>query len=53
MKNLTKIRFFGVRQVMLQKNAGTSLLILASVFYNSWIMGLGAVGGCFRLMNSL
>lgn len=35
----------GVGQVMLQNNALTGLLFLVGIFYNSWLMGLGALGG--------
>lgn len=35
----------GVGQVMLQNNALTGLLFLIGIFYNSWIMGLGAMLG--------
>lgn len=45
MKNVAKILIRGVGQVMLQNNALTGLLFLAGVFFNSWIMGLGAVVG--------
>lgn len=45
MKNVAKILLRGVGQVMLQNNAATGLLFLVGVFFNSWIMGLGAVVG--------
>jgi urea transporter len=35
----------GVGQVMLQNNAATGLLFLVGIFYNSWLMGLGAIIG--------
>lgn len=44
-KSTTKILLRGVGQVMLQNNAVTGLLFLTGVFYNSWIMGLGAIVG--------
>lgn len=41
MKTLLK----GIGQVMLQNNAVTGLLFLIGIFYNSWLMGLGALLG--------
>lgn len=35
----------GVGQVMLQNNTLTGLLFLVGIFYNSWLMGIGAIGG--------
>lgn len=35
----------GLSQVMLQNNALTGLLFLIGIFYNSWLMGLGALAG--------
>lgn len=35
----------GVGQVMFQNNAITGLLFLIGIFYNSWIMGIGAILG--------
>ena len=35
----------GMSKIMLQTNEITGLLFLIGIFYNSWIMGLGAVGG--------
>ncbi|NCA77090.1 MAG: hypothetical protein EOM90_12225 [Alphaproteobacteria bacterium] len=35
----------GVGQVMFQNNALTGILFLAGIFYNSWLMGLGAIAG--------
>lgn len=35
----------GMSNIMLQKNEITGLLFLIGIFYNSWIMGLGAVAG--------
>lgn len=40
-----KIILRGVGQVMLQNNSLTGLLFLTGIFYNSWIMGLGAIIG--------
>ncbi|MFA6098718.1 MAG: urea transporter, partial [Patescibacteria group bacterium] len=40
-----KILLRGVSQVMLQNNAFTGALFLFGIFYNSWIMGLGAILG--------
>ncbi|MFA5995560.1 MAG: urea transporter [Patescibacteria group bacterium] len=45
MSNCIKIILRGVGQVMLQNNALTGLLFLAGIFYNSWLMGLGAIAG--------
>lgn len=45
MRNYIKIILRGVGQVMLQNNALTGLLFLAGIFYNSWLMGLGAIAG--------
>ena len=42
-----KIILRGISQVMLQNNAVTGLLFLIGIFYNSWIMGLGALIGVF------
>lgn len=42
---MIKIILRGVSQVMLQNNAFTGLLFLIAIFYNSWIMGLGALIG--------
>lgn len=35
----------GSGQVMLQRNSITGLFFLAGIFYNSWLMGIGAVIG--------
>jgi urea transporter len=35
----------GVSQVMLQNNVLTGFLFLVGIFYNSWLMGLGAILG--------
>ncbi|MFH0776500.1 MAG: urea transporter [Patescibacteria group bacterium] len=35
----------GIGQVMFQNNAWTGLLFLAGIFYNSWLLGLGALLG--------
>lgn len=45
MANYIKTTLRGVGQVMLQNNALTGLLFLAGIFYNSWLMGLGAIAG--------
>lgn len=45
MKNYIQIILRGFGQVMLQNNALTGLLFLAGIFYNSWLMGLGAIAG--------
>src|SRR3989338_10403192 len=45
MQNYIKTMLRGVGQVMLQNNVLTGLLFLAGIFYNSWLMGLGAIAG--------
>lgn len=45
MQNFTTTILRGVGQVMLQNNALTGLLFLVGIFYNSWLMGLGAIAG--------
>lgn len=45
MQSYIKIILRGISQVMLQNNALTGLLFLAGIFYNSWLMGLGAILG--------
>lgn len=45
MKQHLKTILRGIGQVMLQNNALTGLLFLVGIFYNSWIMGLGALLG--------
>lgn len=45
MRDSIKTTLRGVSQVMLQNNALTGLLFLAGIFYNSWLMGLGAIAG--------
>jgi len=45
MQTYLKTILRGVGQVMLQNNALTGLLFLAGIFYNSWLLGLGAVVG--------
>lgn len=45
MRDYIKTTLRGVGQVMLQNNALTGLLILAGIFYNSWLMGFGAIAG--------
>ncbi len=42
-----KVLLRGISQVMLQNNAVTGLLFLIGIFYNSWLMGLGALIGVF------
>jgi len=37
--------FRGLGQVILQNNALTGLIFLAGIFYNSWLLGLGALFG--------
>lgn len=44
MKNI-KIILRGVGQVFFQNNALTGLVFLTGIFYNSWILGLGALLG--------
>ena len=46
MKNYIKVILRGVGQVMLQNNAIAGLLFLIGIFYNSWILGIGAIVGC-------
>ncbi len=41
----TKIILRGISQIMLQNNSFTGLLFLIAIFYNSWLMGLGALTG--------
>lgn len=43
--NFLRIILRGIGQVMLQNNAITGLLFLIGIFYNSWIMGSGAIIG--------
>lgn len=45
MADYIKLTLRGVGQVMLQNNALTGLLFLAGIFYNSWLMGFGAIVG--------
>ncbi|MBI5415082.1 urea transporter [Candidatus Peregrinibacteria bacterium] len=45
MRDSVQIILRGVGQVMLQNNALTGLLFLVGIFYNSWILGLGAILG--------
>jgi urea transporter len=40
-----KIISRGISQVMLQNNIITGLLFLIGIFYNSWLMGIGALIG--------
>lgn len=45
MQTHIKTFFRGIGQVMLQSNAPTGLLFLVGIFYNSWLMALGAIIG--------
>lgn len=45
MTDYIKTTLRGVGQVMLQNNALTGLLFLGGIFYNSWILGFGAIVG--------
>lgn len=45
MVNYIKIILRGAGQVMLQNNVWTGLLFLVGIFYNSWLLGMGAVLG--------
>src|SRR5690606_13438944 len=45
MVKYTKIILRGIGQVMFQNNVLSGLLILAGVFYNSWILGIAAILG--------
>jgi len=45
MIDFLKVILRGFSQVMLQNNSTTGLLFLIGVFYNSWVMGLGALIG--------
>lgn len=45
MMDYVKIIFRGFGQVMLQNNAWTGLLFLVGIFYNSWLLGAGALLG--------
>jgi urea transporter len=45
MLNPLKTILRGVGQVMLQNNALTGLLFLIGIFFNSWLLGLGAILG--------
>ncbi len=40
-----KIIFRGIGQIMFQNNSITGLLFLIGIFYNSWVMGIGAIVG--------
>ncbi len=41
-----KVVLRGIGQVMLQNSALTGLIFLAGIFYNSWQLGVAALGGC-------
>lgn len=45
--NFLKVILKGISQVMLQDNALTGILFLIAIFYNSYLMGLGALVGVF------
>lgn len=47
MIDFLKVILRGFGQVMLQNNPVTGLLFLIGIFYNSWVMGLGALIGVF------
>src|SRR3989339_2015324 len=44
-KNFVEIIFRGISQVFLLNNVITGILFLAGAFYNSWLIGMGAVVG--------
>lgn len=44
-RNFAEIFFRGFSQVMLQNNVITGILFLMGIFYNSWLMGAGAITG--------
>jgi len=46
-KNFAAIVFRGISQVFLLNNVTTGILFLVGIFYNSWIMGIGAIIGVF------
>ena len=43
--NFLKIFFRGISQIMLVNNVITGILFLIGIFYNSWLMGIGAITG--------
>jgi urea transporter len=43
--NFIKILLKGISQIMLQNNPITGLLFLLAIFYNSWLLGIGALIG--------
>ena len=47
MIELSKIILRGISQVMLLNNPLTGFLFLVGIFYNSWMMGIGALIGVF------
>jgi len=44
-KNFAEIIFRGISQIFLLNNVITGILFLAGAFYNSWLIGIGAVIG--------
>src|SRR3989337_3765339 len=44
-KNIAEIIFRGISQIFLLNNVITGILFLAGAFYNSWVIGIGAVIG--------
>src|SRR5574341_1669836 len=44
-KNFAEIIFRGISQIFLLNNAITGILFLAGAFYNSWLIGIGAIVG--------
>ncbi|MDN3510380.1 MAG: urea transporter [Candidatus Jettenia sp.] len=47
LKNFVEIILRGISQVFLLNNAITGILFLIGIFYNSWMMGTGAIIGVF------
>ena len=44
-KNFAEIFFRGISQIFLLNNVITGILFLAGAFYNSWLIGIGAIIG--------
>src|SRR3972149_4133735 len=44
-KHFAEIVFRGISQIFLLNNVITGILFLAGAFYNSWLIGIGAVIG--------
>src|SRR3990170_6805520 len=44
-KHFAEIVFRGISQIFLLNNVITGILFLAGAFYNSWIIGIGAIIG--------